>query len=664
MMSSGVSWVIRSMGQPACRAVRPAPGASGVGPRRRVWRGGIIAAAAVWCAGHAGAQDRLPAQAPPPPQPQTQPPIHDPADAPPADVYTADPVQPPAPGAAIEAFNSVTGWLRSGAEPGTMGSIVRPNGVEISAVSLRYGGVLVGTAVSTAGPGGVAEAAGAAWAQARGLVQARGDALDVVRTGEFIRGLTVDIELSGALVPIAPGAFVVPPDDPLKREIPPINPGIDGIAARSGPRTAAVTPGAMLRESMPPRTAMDRAVGGVIDDPSMAVLPASELKGRGVEVYRFRVTHLAQLEPGSGPVFLERGGRVVGLESVGTPGAMAGLVRRIATHLMSRRWPGVEPLGIRGRYDPVADEYEPRIAPAIEQALAAAALLRAAGAMGDDAGFAAELRGAGLELIDELAIRIEGEPEGPESDALAAAAVLWAVSMAGAIEGDRTAAMVGRCREAVRGAFDPAGGFGDWIPQGGHGLIALGLASDPASAGAGGDGLAERAVREVFRVTPPERLVSQMPYLLEAELALAGDGPVRSAPLLDEMRRLTLQFEFGPGDAGPDDADLVGGIVFTVGASPLPTAQSLRAIAALGRMLGDERLTPRGGGGHLPLVIRQLEMTRFVAQLTAREAEAHMYPRGARAFGGVRSALWDASMPVEASALGLLAAVESWRAVR
>ena len=49
-----------------------------------------------------------------------------------------------------------------------------------------------------------------------------------------------------------------------------------------------------------------------------------------------------------------------------------------------------------------------------------------------------------------------------------------------------------------------------------------------------------------------------------------------------------------------------------------------------------------------------VNLTGNFAQLTAEERLGHMYATPGPAIGGVRASLWDQSMPLTASALGLL----------
>jgi hypothetical protein len=74
-------------------------------------------------------------------------------------------------------------------------------------------------------------------------------------------------------------------------------------------------------------------------------------------------------------------------------------------------------------------------------------------------------------------------------------------------------------------------------------------------------------------------------------------------------------------------------------------------------MLGDQRLTE---DAEVPQeTMRLLESLRFLRQLTADEAECHMYKDPAKALGGVRNSLFDQRMPPEATAMTLLAVCET-----
>jgi hypothetical protein len=106
----------------------------------------------------------------------------------------------------------------------------------------------------------------------------------------------------------------------------------------------------------------------------------------------------------------------------------------------------------------------------------------------------------------------------------------------------------------------------------------------------------------------------------------------------------------------------VAGIVFTASRNPLPTWHSARPIAFMATMLGDDRLT---GGDEFARELNQLlGSLRFLRQLSAGEAEGHMYRSPRRAMWGVRASVWDQRMPPEATALTLLTVCETVRSLQ
>jgi hypothetical protein len=175
-----------------------------------------------------------------------------------------------------------------------------------------------------------------------------------------------------------------------------------------------------------------------------------------------------------------------------------------------------------------------------------------------------------------------------------AAAAVGALSMLDASE--RSAdpeleALRARCIAAVRDGFDPAGGFAASVPTAARGLVAWGLVRALELDDSVKRETAEAAVRSVFRETPPSQLASQTPFVVWAELELHPDGAVPSIAVLEEMRSLVWDHQLRRSDLRPMDRDLAGGVVFTRGRAVLPTWQTMRPLAALARMMGDERLT-------------------------------------------------------------------------
>jgi hypothetical protein len=132
--------------------------------------------------------------------------------------------------------------------------------------------------------------------------------------------------------------------------------------------------------------------------------------------------------------------------------------------------------------------------------------------------------------------------------------------------------------------------------------------------------------------------------------------------LLEGMAQQVWLAQLGDADLTPEDADLLGGIVFTRGPSPLPTWQTLRPLIAMAGMLGDARIvSDEHYAGELARLRRSL---RFALQLRVRETEAHGYADPDFALGGVRRSLWDHTIGPDATALALIAVCESLDALQ
>ena len=302
-----------------------------------------------------------------------------------------------------------------------------------------------------------------------------------------------------------------------------------------------------------------------------------------------------------------------------------------------------------------------------DQAIAAFALARYAGAPGVDAALGAEAARLASRVLVSLETVSPGEAD-PLAEPVSAAACVIAADAIGAEAARRAepeldvgGAFVAGARDAVV-AFGADDGAVGRLAPGARALVAFALAV-AAERDDSVRPLAERRVRELFRRTPVEALPDVMPWLLWAELRLtAADGPVPAAQALRDMRAVVWQFQIDEDDAGEGNADLAGGIVFNLGRTLLPGWQSLRPLGAIATMLGDPRLTDPGELA--PELARLGRSLRFVAQLSVRESELHMMRDARRARGGVRRALWDQTQPLGAQSMALLTLTETLRSVR
>lgn len=558
-------------------------------------------------------------------------------------------LNPPDAASSYRTHALVEGWVQAGDVPATLASDAGVPAVQGASITVSLDGQVVGRGADVA-----FEPAAEVVRRAAGKA-VRGIGADITTT-ERAR-LVVSVELSGAFVPYHA--------DTIEELALGLSPGLEGVALATSDSVAAAFPGAMLARGVGPAIALVGLVNQLGDDAQDALASPKELRGRGYTIYRFRAVHLAQPGPGAGAVFVHRGGRVIEPHEISTR-SIGAMGDAMAGYLMASRWPGVEGYGMLGTQHPTSGRYDPPFAGTVEQAVAAMALLRYARVREayPSAG-AARLAAVGvLETLND----VEENERSPWADAHGSAAVILALAELGpdAIAGNTALSELhGRCRETLHGAYTPADGYAEGLPQPAWGLIAGALVADHARLGDTrlSPAQLDRAVRAVYRDTGPAYLVGQMPWLGWAELELAGvtGRSTPAAPALRSMRRLTWDHQLRTTDLAHEDRDLAGGVVFTRAATPLPTWHATRPLAFIATMLGDETFT-RGSptSGEVPgELVKLLASLRFVRQLMADDSTAHMYARPARTVGGVRAALWDQAIAPEATAMGLLTVCET-----
>lgn len=576
-----------------------------------------------------------------------------------------------APGAteAMRAFAALESWVRAwevptgeSAEPPastgdtpvppgktgeTPAPLADPEGTTAACVTLRLAGRVVGraTAVSDRSDA-VRLAARGALAQASQRMPVERDALRRERLLALAQSVEIDLQLAGVFVPVVARS--------LGEAALSVNPGREGVAVRVGERTEAVFPGVMLSTNMTPGDGFVAALGGHGLAPT-AFDPDDSGPGRPV-LLRFETLHIAQPAAGRPPVFLTRGGRVVGVRDI-SPAALAQLGDRVARNLISRAAIAEDQARMRGAYHPWNDTFDPEYAEPVEQALAAYALARWANSGRGDEG----VRVAAASLAERIVAVVSRDGGGFPGDV--AAASMRTVAAIAAENRERAGIKPGAGGPAGTGA-PRAPAQEPPLPAPIRAIRAMALAE--AAAVQGHDELrraASEEVRAVFAGATPASMPGLMPWLGYAELALLGsEDRVPSAVALREFRALVERGQVTLADAAPSgDEDFVGGVVFGVGDAALPTAHTLRPFVFLARMLGDDRLTEsENRTAHLA---RLLDALRYTRQLVADEAVCHMFPNRERAMWGVRASLWDQRQPVEAAAMALLLIVESLDAV-
>ncbi len=567
-----------------------------------------------------------------------------PPSEPPRESPTLTPARPahaaPSPAEAIAAYRAVDAWLTAGGPPAEP---VRadPASLHAACVTIRFEGRVVGRGLSFDGDGADL------WRAAQRACEAAAETLRGTGAlgGQRAR-LALDVELGGAPVPLVGETDV----DLLSQ----INPGIDGIAVRAGEREGLTFPGQMLASGWTPAQGLMHAIAPL----DLPPLDFQSLRNRyGLVVYRFSTEHLAQARAGMEPVFLERGTRGVSIAEL-TGARIARAADDAASFLMRLEWPGPEAHGIRGDYDPIAGVFGEAIAPPASQAIGAWALAVYSSSPGVDAANASRALRVSRRILADFTEVTEFETD-PAGDAGALALWLVALRQSGGVDGfsaDRRGAVEAFARSTVDRlmALSATPDEREGLAPTARALIALALAG-AASDGDGPAGARERAqelARWLYVETDPGDLVSLMPWLGLASVELAGEGDISAQAALREMRSLVWRFTIPAVGADAGTADLIGGVVFTAGRTPLPSWQTLRPLAFLAVMAGDPRLTDASERGEA--WTRLAESLRFAVQLQVDEACGHMMVRPELAVGAVRLAPWDQRCSVGATALALV----------
>ena len=561
---------------------------------------------------------------------------------------------PPSPEQCLRAFDEIASWIPAWRVPEEPDDSAFP-AASAASVTIRLDGKVIGRGDSVRSPTCV-NAARSAVEEALSRLPVRHDALKEQSRREHARRTAISLELAGSFVPLRVTTVA-----DVDAEI---QPGLEGVAVRIGTRVEAMFPSTMLTT----RTSAGDAVSVLIRrlrpdaerfpaDPAQAVTPDSLIADGIAIVYRFRTIHVAQPSAGQPPVVLHRGGRVVESGQV-TSGALAEIAGQMASNLIARRWPGAEAFGMVGTIDPVTGRSEPMVAQPYEQALAVVALRRYARVPGVELSSARHAQAAAAAILEDLA-DVESSESAPWDDPASSAMCVIAVLDRERRADDRftMVTLFNKCAAKVRASFDPKTGFVAGLPVAARGDISLALVRLALESDALRDlDRAERAIRDALIEAGPGGLPAMLPWIGFAELELARGGPIPSAVALRDARELVWTHQMTPADADSHDRDLIGGIVFTTLANPLPSWHSSRPVAFLAAMLREPQLTEadeRGGE-----IVRLVRAMRFLRQLMADRYVAHMYANPRKAIGGVRSALWDQRMPIAATALSLIAVCE------
>lgn len=537
-------------------------------------------------------------------------------------------------------------------------------------VNLRLHGQLIGRGQSLAfaaddkpDTGHIVRAVAAAIADADPRLPVAND----LNRDAAVKLLTPDIQISLELA----GAPKLITDDTWTLVDTGLAPGLDGLACRAGKSDDEVAfPSAMMMGNLLPQRVLRGMIANAIGEggAAEALLAPKLIRDKHVlTMASFRVSHLAQCAPGREPEFLYRGARLVSTSATNRQ-EIEDVAWKLAQHLRARVSQGqiptnAEPAERRSRSREIGN-----------YAMLSAVAMNAYGDM-KCSRLTAEERERFLVAV--RAILVDGLT-GPVQQSLNLLARLPS-GKANSLSIARSQTLVeGALKEAASGISPDVSDIADgWKAEVAElrfsGLSsvqrALVLYSYATYCHASGvqrdqDSL-EAGMRTIFSETDESQLVALMPWLGWAELNAADVGAIgteKSAEIpaaiaLRQMRAEVWKHQLSVLDAGSDGADMVGGIVFTSGPStPFPTWQTVRPIAFIATMLGDDRLTePAERDIEL---FRLLQAFRFLRQLQVDDSCGWMCPNPEAAIGGIRAATWDQSMPPDATSLTLLATCE------
>lgn len=570
--------------------------------------------------------------------------------------------EPPSPEATLAAFSVVEGWVRSWTVPPASevkGPLPRTTA---ACLTLRLDGRLLARAEAiapqTSGPdAGSADlvrlAAERAIKAATPRLNVPNDALREQAILEAAKRVTISLELAGPFSAIEPATW-----GDVDAEL---APGLDGVSVRvagANADGAIVFPSTMLAAGMIPSAGMKACVSELVGEggAAAALEEPKQLKAeRKLEFRRFRVTHVGQSSPKAMPAVLFRGGNISASAAVLTRAELQHMADRLAGNLCARR--------IRLEESDAA----PGDLASPSELLAAGAVARYRQLQtGAGAGCPASWPSPTL-LLDVPA----------SMDAVTVSFRALAISQRWTGIGTPMApnldAQLRRLYATpIQALCDPRDGFPSGMPLPVQGLAAAAVSSWVTSevskegglaAGDSGTERARNAISRAYAASGDDGLLSMMPWVGWADVALSDHQTIdlQGALTLRRMRERMWKHQLSIADAGPDNLDMVGGIVFTSGlaqgrGNPFPTWQCVRPLAFVATMLRDKRLTePQERSGE---IVRLMQAARYLRQLQVDESNAWMYSDPQQARGAIRASVWDKSTPIDATSLTLMFVTE------
>lgn len=505
------------------------------------------------------------------------------------------------------------------------------------------------------------------------------DRLDALRR-DVGRTLTLELEVAGPRSPLVGGTL-----EQLARKI---DPGIDGVALRHEQAVSYLFP-AQQRLSNAAGDAQ-RALIGLALGAGLTMSDLGNVSTRqDVSFYLFRTIDLMQSAAEAPPTQTLRGESPVRQEDV-TRQRIVQLADALALHIMRTQWPPPPeghtrpPLGLMGDYNPVSDQFQPLVAPPLEQALCAWALARYAQCSAVDQNRAKDAVMLARQVLRDLAEVGQGE-QPPAGDLAACAALLLLAAEMPSCLGDASIAqLMADARKRLESVFDAAHGFvaqpprddnagdGESTPQPVspmvRGMIACAwarlLKAKIDTLPAPPEMTIRAALDAAWESLPQAQQITLLPWMGWGEMDFAA-GAGQPPQHLEDLRRLVSVIErarITRQDQPTASPDLLGGLALisaSAGDHPKPGAQTLRPAAWLAGAATDQALTPKTTRP----AVRDgfLQTMRFVCQLTCSDVRAASFRNASRAAGGICASPWDARQPAAAQAMGLIAAVEAIR---
>lgn len=423
--------------------------------------------------------------------------------------------------------------------------------------------------------------------------------------------------------------------------------GVDGIATRRGntwdfrfPSHMRLSP---FRRTVNHLEGMCIKVGAPAAEVIAHQLPVSE----DITIYKVSYVSAYQKANGESIRVLFRGDDLITLKDLQQAG-LQHVANLLASHVMRSVWPLEDPIGITGTYLPEVDRLDVVFAPTISQAMAAEALWNYAQIPSCNQKEKAIV--AYTRIMNDLAV--VNEHESPITGVTEQSFVVLASSGESLLSKDAVA-MIQNCKERVIDAATKLVA-GTHVPSK---TLDRGVLSAAIAMIAKQDGallaLAQQTIEITFATTQQQSSASLIPWIIHASVTVVDLGGTVDAAAIRELRAVALSSQV-INDSVPD---LIGGFSLQTKTGSVTDARGIRMLPMLAYLLPVETFTPRA---ERSAALRSLLLAaRYTAQLTTSVERASRFANPAKATGGVRASVWDATMKPEATAMALIGITEA-----